>query len=648
MKNKKDLLISVLKCRKLSMTNVSGKTKILKAGFTIRDFFSDFIQFIKNIFLLFRINSKEIIIFITLCNLFSILSAYVLKSAILNLLMLVSGTTYIAPVNLTKVFLNPVSILVIIMFAVIIMMIDLFEIAGLLHVFSMSQVGRSTNLISMFLAGFRTCCKALHPKNWLIMAFVIVALPLTKLLPLSSTTYKLVLPGFVNQTINYTQSLKIVNNICYFLTLCFVSVYLFAINSFVLQKKSFFASCRQSRKLEKGNYVKTVLSMALLTVLLNFLINSVASAITLNSQEIMSFFKGDYGVVSKSEGIGMSAYVIRQILKSFISTAINNAALTVLFYKYIEEQEMLATISADTFVEKKVTKRTAILVWTVVAVFFAGTIGLLIQKYSFLKEDVSPVLVCAHRGDNVNAPENTMPAFMLAGSENLEWIELDVHQTSDGVIVCNHDSGIGRVTGTNLAIHDTAFEELTRYEMGDWMPGNYEGVVVPSLEEVLTYAKENGIHVQVELKGNPGDVAFEENVINVINKTGMHDNVMIIAQDASRLERVYEIDPTITKGYCIFVGYGDLGDIYYTDNISIEESNITPELVRNLHEKGIKVFCWTVDLDDTVQYLVSCDVDVIGTDNPNLISAAAVKADYSGGISRVFHIVMHTIAGMDK
>ena len=50
------------------------------------------------------------------------------------------------------------------------------------------------------------------------------------------------------------------------------------------------------------------------------------------------------------------------------------------------------------------------------------------------------IKVCNYRGDNVNAPENTMPAFELAAKENLSWIELDVHQTSDGIIICSHDS----------------------------------------------------------------------------------------------------------------------------------------------------------------------------------------------------------------
>ena len=180
------------------------------------------------------------------------------------------------------------------------------------------------------------------------------------------------------------------------------------------------------------------------------------------------------------------------------------------------------------------------------------------------------------------------------------------------------------------------------------MPGEYEHVHICTLREALELAKENDMNVQVELKGHPADKNFEENVIKVINETGMHDNVMIIAQDASRLMRVMEIDPTITKGYCMVIAVGDLNDIEYNDNITIEETYVTPELVRAMHEKGIKVFCWTVDLDDTVQYLVSCDVDVIGTDNPMLINNALDKADYSGGLSRAAHILMHMIANMDK
>lgn len=614
----------------------------------VAELFQSFGQFFKRVLLLFTQDYVETALFILFCTIITAAATSLLKKLLVKAMMLVSGETYIAPVNLNKVLLNPLSIIMMLLFAVIVTLMSLFEIAGLLHTFSVAQAGRETNLTCMFMAGFRACWKALNPRNWPIMIFILVLFPLTKLLPLSGSTFKLVLPGFVNQTIDYTKWLNILYFVLYWVLILFLAVYIFSVNGFVLQKESFFKSCSKSRKLCKGHVIEVMFNMFLLTVILNFAINSVSSVLVVNGEELMSFVRRTGNVVAKSEAVGTYTYALRQILKSFLSPAINNAALTVLFYKFLDDKTKKETVSSEVHELKEYSMKRTIAFVVSLAVVSAGIIGFMTYRYSYLFESVDRPLVCAHRGDNVNAPENTMPAFELAASENLKWIELDVHQTSDGVIVCNHDSTIKRVTGRNIAIHDATYEELSKIELGPWMPGEYEHVHICTLREALELAKENDMNVQVELKGHAADKNFEENVLAVINETGMHDNVMIIAQDASRLQRIMELDPTITKGYCMVIAVGDLYDIEYTDNITIEESYVTPELVRAMHEKGIKVFCWTVDLDDTVQYLVSCDVDVIGTDNPMLINNALDKADYSGGLSRTAHILMHMIANMDK
>ena len=614
----------------------------------IVEYFQGFGRFFKRVLLLFTQDYVETALFILFCTIITAATTSILKRLLVKAMMLVSGVTYIAPVNLTHVLLNPLSIIMMLIFAVVVTLLSLFEIAGLLHTFSVAQAGYETNLTCMFMAGFRACRKALNPRNWPIMVFILVLVPLTKLLPLSGSTFKLILPGFVNQTIDYTKWLNVLYYVLYWVLILFLAVYIFSINGFVLQKESFFKSCSKSRKLCKGHVIEVIFNMFLLTVILNFTINSISSILVVNGEELMSFVRRTGNVVAKSEAVGTYTYALRQILKSFLSPAINNAALTVLFYKFMDDKTKKETVSAEVRELKHFSMKRTVAFVVSLAVVSIAIIGVMTYRYSYLFESVDRPLVCAHRGDNVNAPENTMPAFELAASENLKWIELDVHQTSDGVIVCNHDSSIKRVTGRNLAIHDVTYEDLSKIELGPWMPGEYEHVHICTLREALELAKENDMNVQVELKGHPADKNFEENVINVINETGMHDNVMIIAQDASRLMRVMEIDPTITKGYCMVIAVGDLNDIEYTDNITIEETYVTPELVRAMHEKGIKVFCWTVDLDDTVQYLVSCDVDVIGTDNPMLINNALDKADYSGGLSRIAHILMHMIANMDK
>ncbi|MBR3280088.1 MAG: glycerophosphoryl diester phosphodiesterase membrane domain-containing protein [Lachnospiraceae bacterium] len=632
------------------MSELQGSKNILTLiRNRVRRFFHDFGLFLKNVLVLFKQNFKEVMLFILICSAFTMTATSALKAVLVDSMMNAAGVTYIVPANLQQVFLSPASILMMIVFAIMVTFMSLFEIAGLLHAFSMAQANRETNLPSIFYAGFRACRKALHPRNWLLTVFILVLFPLTKVLPLSSSTFKLILPGFVDQTIDYTKSLTVLYDVVYIILILGLVVYLFSINSFVMQKNTFFRSCRESRMIGKGHYIETFLTLALLTVIVNFVINSLSSVIVVNWNELVNMFTGNNkNVVFKSEAVGTYTYVLRQFLKSYISPAVNNAALAVLFYRYIDEKDMLATLDERTFKFRKPSMKIVITFMAALTLFFVASGIYLLDRYSFLFDDVERPLVCAHRGDNVNAPENTMPAFELAASENLEWIELDVHQTSDGIIVCNHDSSIKRVTGQNLSIHDHTYEELTRYEMGSWMPGNYEHVVVPTLEEVLTFAKGNGMHVQVELKGHAEDKHFEENVLKVINETGMHDDVMVIAQDASRLQRMMQLDPSLTQAYCVFIGLGHLEDIEYSDNISMEESYVTPEMVRRLHAEGKKVFCWTVDKDDTVQYLVSCGVDVIGTDNPMLISNAVEKADCSGGFMRIFHIVMHIVADMDK
>ena len=613
-----------------------------------RHFASETVYFLKNTFLLLRQNFKEVMVFIIACSVISLIATAALTSITTDLLMRFAGTTYISPANLREVLLNPPAVIVLIAEQVLATLIALFQIAGLLHAFSMGQIGLDTNLASMVAAGLRTCRKALSPRNWLIVPFLLVLLPLAKVMALSSTSYKLIVPGFINQTIDYTALYSVLYSILYVCILGVLLVYIFSINIFVLRDDSFLQGCAQSRKLGKGRYLNTVMMLGILTLLVHFAINTVASAVTVNIAELMDLAGKSAGVVTKSVEVGTATYALRQILQGLLIPAINNAGLAVLFYRYIDDESLLGTLSPNTFRTASVSRPVKIAAIVATVALVAGTGFFLANRYAFLAQPVDRPLVCAHRGDNANAPENTMPAFELAFSENLKWIELDVHQTADNILVCSHDESIKRVTGHDLLIREHTYEELSRYEMGDWMPGAYEHVVIPKLEDVLLRAKENGVNVQVELKGSPQDEDFEEHVLEVSNKCGMHDNVMVIGQDAQRMIRVAELDPTITKGYCMFVAQGNVEDIPYTDHVSIEETNVTPELVERLHEKGVMVFCWTVDLQDTVQYLVSCDVDVIGTDDPILVSAALDHADYSGGLPRFFHIVMNLVASMAR
>ena len=112
----------------------------------------------------------------------------------------------------------------------------------------------------------------------------------------------------------------------------------------------------------------------------------------------------------------------------------------------------------------------------------------------------------AHRGVCTECPENTMPAFRRAAEQGYPIIELDPKFTSDDVCVVHHDMNINRTCRTAdggkfaqpRPISEVSWEELRTLDAGMWFGEEFRGTKVPLLAEVLSFAKEQGIHIKVD------------------------------------------------------------------------------------------------------------------------------------------------------
>ena len=67
-------------------------------------------------------------------------------------------------------------------------------------------------------------------------------------------------------------------------------------------------------------------------------------------------------------------------------------------------------------------------------------------------------LVIGHRGASAHAPENTLKSFDLAWKMGADMVELDVHQTIDGHLVCIHDYEVSRTTNGNGLVSELTLE----------------------------------------------------------------------------------------------------------------------------------------------------------------------------------------------
>ena len=57
-------------------------------------------------------------------------------------------------------------------------------------------------------------------------------------------------------------------------------------------------------------------------------------------------------------------------------------------------------------------------------------------------------------------PENTLAAFKNAINFGVDWIEMDVQRTKDGVLVVFHDESVERTTNGVGMVADLTFDEI--------------------------------------------------------------------------------------------------------------------------------------------------------------------------------------------
>ena len=222
-------------------------------------------------------------------------------------------------------------------------------------------------------------------------------------------------------------------------------------------------------------------------------------------------------------------------------------------------------------------------------------------------------LMVAHRGLSGLEKENTCAAFVAAGNRSHFGIETDIHPTIDGRFVCIHDNNTQRVGIDNLEVETSTFDTVRSVVLTD--TDGAKGRVdlrIPTLEEYIRICKKYGKVSVLEIKG----VFTRENlekVIDIIKAEEYLASVVFIAFNIENLIILRELLPDQPLQYLISEFPDDLIDtlLKYRLDLDIYYPALTEERVRALHERGIKVNCWTVNQPETACELISWGVDFI-------------------------------------
>lgn len=219
------------------------------------------------------------------------------------------------------------------------------------------------------------------------------------------------------------------------------------------------------------------------------------------------------------------------------------------------------------------------------------------------------VRLIAHRGLSTLAPENTLPAYELAGKYGYFGAECDIYETSDGEFMLMHDPIINRTTnGTGSVSHYTK-AQLKEFHITE---SGYPHLRIPTLTEYLQVCKGQGLIPVIEIKHI--EVSSITRLLHQIEEWGLTCGCIIItfhqgvATEVRKQNKEIGIQwlADLTKeniDYCA----------QYQMNIDCDKKTAKRELIEYAHSVGVLVNVWTVNEEKEMMKFIEMGVDFITT-----------------------------------
>ena len=238
--------------------------------------------------------------------------------------------------------------------------------------------------------------------------------------------------------------------------------------------------------------------------------------------------------------------------------------------------------------------------------------------------------VCAHRGFNTVAPENSMPAFGSAIAMGAEEIEFDLWYTKDGEIVSIHDGTLERVSDGVGKVYEHTYEELLKYDFGVKHSEHFKGIKILTFEEIL---KKFACHtiMNIHIKTIDNDCEYDEallrKIIALIDQYDCRKYVYFMSGNDHFLKLAKEIAPDV--GRCCGAGKApwdivDRAIQYDCKKVQFFKPYFNQDMIDKARRHGIVCnMFWSDDAEEAKQFL-DMGIDTILTNDYHRI-AQAVK-----------------------
>ncbi|EAC8463709.1 glycerophosphoryl diester phosphodiesterase membrane domain-containing protein [Listeria monocytogenes] len=511
----------------------------------------------------------------------------------------VIGVPGITDANLGEIFSSPVAIILLLVLALFILLFVYYEL-GFFILMAIYQL-RGENY-TVFKIIQRLHVKAKYFLSYQAIYFLLyffLLLPIAGLSLPISITENLYLPHFITDELMKTT----VGMWFYVITIAiifYISARLvFALPYFIEDKSlKISGAILKSWKYPQKRLFGMLLKWVLIIVAIGFLVSIIATLIML---PLFLIEKINPGIAMVVAGITLT---ILQVIGFFAASFFQGIIAQLLVKNAFLIEAQPVSVSRNQFPHKKRFIMAGIIVFLLFSSFNIYAINATLYEPN--------TKIIAHRGDTMNAVENTVEAIESAAKAGADYSEIDIQETKDHQFVVFHDMTLRRLAGNSKRVADMTLKELQQTKVSS---GSYSSHIA-SFDEVIKVAKRNKIDLLVEVKLHGGESSdMVERLVALLKKEKVTDKYLVQSLNQPVIEKIEQADPTLKTGIILALNIGNLPKTS-ADFIVLEDFSINQRLLTQAKQNNKMVFVWTVNKEKLMQMYLRKNVDGIITNYP--------------------------------
>lgn len=250
-------------------------------------------------------------------------------------------------------------------------------------------------------------------------------------------------------------------------------------------------------------------------------------------------------------------------------------------------------------------QKTALTVLCIVLVLFAVAVAV-IEYFFYRWQENNPIfepLLIAHRGDETYELENTERAFISAYEKGVDIIELDIQQSSDGVIAVIHDDNLASVFEIDMSVYENSYESLNEAVISSGKASS-----LPTLEGVLTFFRDKDIKFLIDVKS----CIAAEAVVDIVTETDSVEKVIIQSSSYGYLQTVKKLSKAMTTALLSETLISDITDHVDADIYTFHYGAVPDRsAIDAIHSAGKRVYVWTLINEEQISKYTDLQADGI-------------------------------------